>query len=337
MHNTTFLVLLNDFINDYIISVKGLSFNTQKSYKYSFQLLINYFYTIHSMTADTIKFDDLNLDTITDFLEWLEKKRRCSVSTRNQRLAALSSFSIYSQIRSVEAAITFRKAVMNIPKKRTVQTQRMYFTKEEIKILFSLPNKESKIGKRDKTILALMYASGMRAQEVCDLKVKDIKNDKTRTMINIVGKGNKFRRISIPSSPALILLKHIKRSNGTTEQDQYVFSSQTHKHMSTSCIEEIYKKYIKTAKKEYPNLFKYTYSPHSMRHTTATHMVEAGVPLLVVKNFLGHSSIQTTQIYASVTQETLNKQLKIWNQTWLNNNCSSLEEEKQDIIPLFLK
>ena len=97
-------------------------------------------------------------------------------------------------------------------------------------------------------------------------------------------------------------------------------------------------KYIDKAKREYPEMFKHNYTPHSMRHTTATHMLEAGVPLIVVKNFLGHVSLQTTQIYTEITQDTMNKQLKSWNDKWFLKDNSHFENTNgKSNIPEFLR
>ena len=108
--------------------------------------------------------------------------------------------------------------------------------------------------------------------------------------------------------------------------------------MTVSCIEEIFFKYVEKGKSEYPMYFKENrYTPHSMRHTTATHMLEAGVPLIVVKNFLGHSSVQTTQIYAEISQSTADKALKEWNDRWfLKRDISNSIESESEKIPKFL-
>ena len=108
--------------------------------------------------------------------------------------------------------------------------------------------------------------------------------------------------------------------------------------MTVSCIEEIFAKYVSKAQQDNPGQFRNNYTPHSMRHTTATHMLEAGVPLIVVKNFLGHVSLQTTQIYTEITQDTMDRQLKAWNEKWfpkqdLNNN----DRTDKDNIPGFLR
>ena len=106
--------------------------------------------------------------------------------------------------------------------------------------------------------------------------------------------------------------------------------------MTVSCVEEIYSKYLEKAKQLYTNMFRGHYTPHSMRHTTATHMLEAGVPLIVVKNFLGHVSLQTTQIYAEVTQDTMNRQLKAWNDRWFLKDDVT-RSRPHDNVPEFLK
>lgn len=333
-----FYELLQDYFNEYLPVARGLSESTITSYKATFRLLMEYMYNIRATTSDAITFSELTTDCISGFLNWLETDRKCSVSTRNQRLSAITAFAIYAQRRDFEEACAFRNNISLIPKKKGIKNKRSYFTIDELKILFELPNKNSNIGKRDYALLSFMYASGMRAQEVCEMKVGDIKFHSDRASIKVFGKGKKIRRIGIPAQASKNLEKYIAYRKISSKLEKHVFSSQTHEKMTVSCIEEIYKKYINQAKSEHPNLFRETYSPHSMRHTTATHMLEAGVPLIVVKNFLGHVSLQTTQIYAEVTQETMNKQLKAWNEKWfLEEKNEESYNKKNDTIPDFLR
>ena len=121
-----------------------------------------------------------------------------------------------------------------------------------------------------------MYASETRAQEVCDLTVGDIQFYPDRAGINIHGKDQKVRRIGIPCDASNMLKKYIEHRRTINDTERHVFSSQTHEKMSVSCIKEIYSKYIAKAKREYTEMFRYNYTPHSMRRTTATHMLEAG-------------------------------------------------------------
>lgn len=253
---STFMDYLEQYINSYMTEVRGLSPNTVNSYKTTYRLLIKYMYFEKNISADSITFSILDVDTLSDFMLWLEQERKCSASTRNQRLAALYSFSEYAQNYDFHAASTFRSAVMRIPSKKTPKKPRVGFTVEETKILLALPEQKSEIGLRDTVLLSLMYATGARAQEICDLTVKSINFRESGTTIDIVGKESKARRVRIPDHCATMLKKYIKHRKIDTELEKHIFSSQTHEHMTVSCIEEIFKKYLKTAKEQNPELFK---------------------------------------------------------------------------------
>ena len=334
----TFLDSLEYYFNTYLPVAKGLSESTIESYKATFRILMEFMYTVKATPSDKICFDLLDSQLIVEFLDWIETDRGCSITTRNQRLSAISAFAVYAQNRNFGAASSFRNNLLKVPKKKAARKGRCAFTRDEVKIILELPNATSEIGLRDKTMLCFMYASGMRAQEVCDLTVGDIQFYSDRAGINVHGKGQKMRRIGIPFTASNMLKKYIDHRNISTNKERHVFSSQTHEKMTVSCIEEIYAKYVLKAKRNNPGLFRGNYTPHSMRHTTATHMLEAGVPLIVVKNFLGHVSLQTTQIYTEITQDTMNRQLKAWNDKWfLKESQDSDNGGKKDNIPAFLK
>ena len=334
----SFMNHLECYFNTYLPTVKGLSQSTIVSYKATFRILMEFLYTVKGIPSDKVEFSTLDDKLIMEFLSWLETERSCSVSTRNQRLSAIAAFSIYAQNRDFGSAVTFRNCVLKVPKKKAPRKGRSSFTRDEVKTLFGLPDSSNEIGLRDKTLLCFMYASGTRAQEVCDLTVGNIQFYPDRAGINIHGKGQKVRRIGIPCDASNMLKKYIEHRRIINDTERHVFSSQTHEKMSVSCIEEIYSKYIEKAKQEYPEMFRYNYTPHSMRHTTATHVLEAGVPLIVVKNFLGHVSLQTTQIYTEITQDTMNKQLKSWNDKWFLKDNSHFENTNgKSNIPEFLR
>lgn len=313
--SSVFLGHLEYFVNTYLLESKGLSPNTVLSYKTTFMLLITFMYSIKGIEADKITFQSLTADIISDFLNWLENERNCSASTKNQRLSALYSFSTYAQNRDFDAASAFRNSVIKIPSKKSPKKKRVAFTVEEVKIIMSMPDQNKETGLRDTVLLIIMYATGARAQEMCDLIVRKIQFRDTNTTIDIVGKGRKARRVRIPDHCAQMLKKYLVRRGIEHQSDRYVFSSQTHEQMTVSCIEAIFKKYVTKARGKHTNLFQEeSYSPHSMRHTTAQHMLEAGVPLMVIKSFLGHASVQTTQIYAESTQAAIDKNVKEWNE-----------------------
>ena len=288
---SSFMDLLESYFSTYLPVAKGLSEKTSSSYKTTFRLFFEFLLTVKGIPSDKVSFELIDNRMIEEFLTWLETDRNCSITTRNQRLSALAAFSIYAQNRDFDSATAFRNSILKVPRKKAPRNGRSSFTRSEVKILFDLPDPQKETELRDKNLLCFMYASGMRAQEVCDLTVGDIQFYADRAGINVHGKGNKIRRIGIPAAASEMLKAYIKHRGIADKYDRHVFSSQTHEKMTVSCIEEIFTKYVTQARKEHSDQFRNNYTPHSMRHTTATHMLEAGVPLIVVKNFLGHVSL----------------------------------------------
>ena len=156
----------------------------------------------------------------------------------------------------------------------------------------------------------------------------------------MVGKGEKSRRVKITSDATQLLDKYIASRKISMKPDAHIFPSQRNEHLSVAAIEGIYEKYTQKAKAEHPDLFcRGPYTPHVMRHTTATHLIESGVPLAIVKNILGHTSIQTTQIYLDISQQTVDRSMEQWNEKWFskhNPDETALPQEKNG-IPDFLK
>ena len=332
-----FLDLLGNFLTDYMPYSAGLSANTIKNYKYAFRLLMGYLYDVKNMDSGSITFKALDFDTINGFLNWIEQERNCGIATRNQRLTALSSFAAYAQNRTLDAAV-FANAVNKVPVKTPAASPRTIFTLEEVAILLDLPDRNTDIGLRDCVLLNMMYASGARAQEICDLTVRGVLFQGDATKLTLTGKGQKTRRIHI-AQPCAVLLKHYLEHREIFKQlDRHVFSSQTREQMTTACVTEIFKKYICLAKEQYPMLFRESrYSPHSMRHTTATHMLEAGVPLMAIKNFLGHTSVHTTERYAALTQATVNNYIRDWNSKWFPQIARIPDAPRGNPLPEYLR
>lgn len=300
---------LPDFFDIYLAKTRGLSENTIMSYKYTFQLLYEFLYSEKKMKPYKVTFRELEAGTIESFLIWLEESRNCSASTRNQRKAAISSYAKYAMKNYFTQAMRFGNEVLSIESKRAPKKSISYFTTEEIGILLSLPGSNSETELRNQTVLSFLYGSGARAQELCNLRVTDIKFG-DRTSVRLLGKGRKRRVVVLPTQCAKILKEHLKRSKIEGYGDRHVFSSHTHEQMTVSCVEAIVAKYVSLAKKQYPKLFcEKHYSPHSFRHSIAVHMLEANIPLPVIKAFLGHENIQTTMIYATVSDALKDKYL----------------------------
>ena len=342
-----FLSMLENFLN-YIVNVKGNSINTKESYKMTFRILITYIWETLHIDSENITFNILDTTLIENFLDWLEQSRKNTFTTRNVRLAAIRSFSKYAVNHDFEAASQFASMMGKIDMKRGIQAERAYFTTEEVKILIDLPKLNTIAGRRDVTLLTFMFASGARAQEICDLKIRDIYYlDNGRARISLLGKGQKRRNVTIAKEVSALLLKYTKFRNVSDCPDAYVFITQNNPQMSVGCLEEVFKKYVAIAKKEHPDLYAAkSYPPHSMRHTTAISMLAAGVSLPAIKVFLGHEHIATTEIYAKITQPKLEEAIIKWNNKFWNNVSDEIETnnatqtetmpDKPNIIPQFL-
>ena len=326
-----FLTFLEYFINDYLNIIAGYSKNTIKSYKYSFKLFFDFMLTEKNKTPDQITFKSVNASVMLGFMKWLKEKRGCCQSTLQQRLAAFLTFSEYAQNRNFDAACSFRNGVLSVPRRTVPKKNIAFFTVNEMEILLKTPDDTTEIGYRDLILMSVMYASGARAQEICDLTVGSIIFDSERTLLIIHGKGDKTRRILLSKQCAEQLKKYLIHKRTIDKPERYVFYANGNKQMTIAGIEKTVKKYVRLAKEQNPYLFQEeSYSPHSFRHSTATHMLEAGVPLIVIKNFLGHASVQTTQIYAEISANKANQYLKKWNSKWFpNKEKEYLEKQNQ--------
>lgn len=281
--------------------------------------------------AGKVTFSVLDSSIVDEFLSWIETTRGCSKQTRNQRLAALSSFAKFALRRDVVSAGAFSSCVLGTERKRASKRSGddvVFFLPEEMQILLSLPNRQTICGRRDVVLMSFLYASGARAQELCDLTANDVTFG-VETRVRLVGKGSKARRIVIPNECADLLRVHFKQAGlFYGDKNRHVFSSQRNEHMTISCVEEVVSKYVNMAKKLHPGLFQQkAYTPHAFRHTIAVDMLACGCSLPAIKAFLGHSSIQSTMIYATVTSDQANKILR---ERGLPAKLPAPEKEKGD-------
>ena len=326
-----FIRLLTEFFDSYLPDTKGVSENTIRSYKAALRIFFIFLEEEKGIPAGKVTFSVLDSSIVDEFLSWIETTRGCSKQTRNQRLAALSSFAKFALRRDVVSAGAFSSCVLGTERKRASKRSGddvVFFLPEEMQILLSLPNRQTICGRRDVVLMSFLYASGARAQELCDLTANDVTFG-VETRVRLVGKGSKARRIVIPNECADLLRVHFKQAGlFYGDKNRHVFSSQRNEHMTISCVEEVVSKYVNMAKKLHPGLFQQkAYTPHAFRHTIAVDMLACGCSLPAIKAFLGHSSIQSTLIYATVTSDQANKILR---ERGLPAKLPAPEKEKGD-------
>ena len=331
---TYILPALSEFFSTYLPKTRGLSDNTIRSYKQVFRLLFEYMYVKRGLNPGKVEFQHFEKGMVEEWLDWLCTERNCSAKTRNHRLSVLVTFARFALHRDFSGALDFCSEVEYLPRKNEAKrTEIVHFTREEMTIMLRLPNSNTKIGKRNKVILSTLYASGARAQELCDITVGDVRFG-TTTLMTLRGKGDKTRTIVIPEQCAVLLKSHIELNRIKGSARRHLFSSQTNEHMTISCLEAIVKKYVRLAKKLHPDLFRHHYTPHSFRHSISMHMLESGIPLPAIKTFLGHVSISSTMVYASANYELVNKYLRDKNP--YADQDIPIEQVDESFMPQFL-
>lgn len=303
MKYTDFAKSLSDFLSTYLVSECGHSMNTVKAYATTFSLFVVFFSEIKRKKINNIILDDITKPVILYFLEWLEKVKGNNVSTRNARLAALKSFFQYLEYRNIRDIAKWQELI-NIKSKRDYQKSISFLSEEEMMILLAEPGVNCKKTIRDTTLLSLMYDTGCRVQELCDFTPSSIKFGDTST-IKINGKGGKSRCVPLSDKCVNLLKCYMERINlFAPYANKYpLFSGPNNRKLVRNTINALINKYVISAKKNHELLFLHPVTPHSFRHARAMHLLDAGVDLIWIKDFLGHSSIQTTEIYAKLSEK----------------------------------
>lgn len=305
---TNIVSLITSFFSVYLPNTVGYSENTIKSYRDTFILLFRYSEEKHLCPNGKINISLFDKDVMSNFLDWLETDRNASISTRNQRLAALKSFAKYASYNSIENLDLFQRILELKPKKGVSKTVD-YLSVDAVALLLQQPDINSRSGIRDLVILSLLYESGARVQELIDIKVGDISLTNPATL-KLIGKGKKVRIIPISIKLASIVKKYIFVWNLNNTED-YLFTNRCHAPLTRSGITYILKKYVADALKSNPELIGHTnIHPHVLRHSKAMHLLESGVNLIYIRDFLGHSSVTTTEIYARSNPEIKRKYLE---------------------------
>ena len=333
MKKNSFMKWMTSFFEVYLPEIRNCSPYTITAYKQSFLTFLEFMKERNGKDCYKITFNDFTMTNMDNYVLYMNNIKHYSASTINQRIAALSSFLKYSARRDI-SAIGALNNVMSINTPKVTQTEMSYFTKEEIGIILRTPSLDTAHGYRNRVILALMYDSGARAQEICNLNIEDIKFTHP-TKVRLFGKGSKTREV--PISPEVArLLKHYICGLKNTSKIEPLFISERGNRITTAGIKHITAQTVKSAKEANPELFEYdSYTPHSFRHTKAIHMLEAGVPLIYIRNFLGHESVQTTEIYAKVTQANMNRLLS---EKKIDVSIpTEVKPEKNNNLPDFLK
>jgi site-specific recombinase XerD len=249
--------------------------------------------------VENLKIEDISADRIKDFLLDLEVNRHCSISTRNQRLSAIHAFAKFISINSPEHVEWCRQIHM-IPFKKAPHTLIMYLERSEMNALLNAPNVQTHQGNRDHCILLFLYNTGARADEAAQLTIADLeiahaqKRDISTVLIH--GKGNKLRRCPLWQRTVDELSPIISNR----DKAEHVFLNRCKQPLTRFGIHAMVKRYVQKIVQQFPAIKQKHISPHTIRHTTATHLLQSGVDINTIRAWLGHVSINTTNIYVEV-------------------------------------
>jgi integrase/recombinase XerD len=298
MKPTDFSKGLTDFLGLYLPGERGLSHNTICAYKDTFLLFLTFMKERQSIEANKITLQLITQERIIKFLDWIQTERHCSNSTRNARLAALHCFFHYLQYRHPVRLYEWQR-ILSIPIKKTEKKTRNYLSLNAIKILLEQTNPSTLKGKRDLGLLSLMYDSGARVTEIINLMPSSMNFNKPYT-IKLIGKGNKGRIVPLMESQVELLKDYMQSSMllESNASDYALFSNSRMEKFTRMGITRILKKYTDKARDVNPSLYPQNVTPHIFRHSKAMHLLQSGVNLIYIRDFLGHASITTTEVYA---------------------------------------
>jgi len=297
MKPTDFAKHLSEFLTQYLPEQRNVSPNTIKSYRDTFTLYLRYFKD-KGIQIERLYIKDITVETVREFLTYLEINRKSSPRTRNNRLAAIHSFFRFLQIEMPESIVECQR-ILAIPFKRHKNKIINYLTPEQLKAILSQVDLESRVGHRDCVLLSVLYDTGSRVQEIIDLSVRDVRLD-TPAQIRITGKGRKERAVPIMENTKILIRDYLQERGmlkAPHKLDNPLFYNRSNQRLTRSGVSYILNKYVGLANQEKLTLPE-KITPHVFRHTKAMHLLQAGVPLVIIRDFLGHVDIKTSEVYA---------------------------------------
>lgn len=292
---------LSNFLGHHLPHERGLSPNTIKSYSFTFILLINYLHDLKKVPIHRLSFEHLTMQVVVGFLDWLQAQRHCTNATRNQRLAAITSFVKFVG-RQNPGCLHEVQQILSVRQKRSGKPVISHLTVDGITLLMKQPDTSRDKGLRDLALMSLMYESAARVQEIIDLTPSSLSTAGKPYRIELLGKGNKHRIVPLPEKTVEILLAYLSKyqMTGRENAQKPLFQNAWGKKMTRNAINNILKKHLSTARQQREAIIPSGISCHSIRHSKAMALLDAKVQLIHIRDFLGHKSVLTTEIYARI-------------------------------------
>lgn len=300
--------LMNAFFNQYLAIQKGLSSNTIFAYRDAIKLLFCFAADRLKKAVDKLNIEDLGDGLILAFLQHTENQRKCSAKTRNARLAAIRTFFKFIG-RQEPSLLEQAQKIRTIPQKKTDHKQVDYLDEDEMRVLLDSVKPDSRTGIRDKALLILLYNTGARASEIVDLNVSDLRLDSSG-QVKLLGKGRKQRACPLWLESVELIKDYLQHRNGKNQNEKRLFLNAQGMPITRFGVTHIVKRYAKSAAKKYPAIKNKKVGAHTIRHSTAMHLIRSGSDINVVCDWLGHADINTTHMYVEIDMEMKREMLQ---------------------------
>lgn len=308
-----FQSLLQSFLIDYLPKRRGFSAHTVASYRDSFVLLLRWMDRHESLSPDKVTMTNLDPEHIARFSDWLRDERRCTISTSNARIAAIRSFAKFVQAEAPEHLEICRR-LLEIPTVKPPKTAEIEFLSvRAVQQVVEVATENL----RDLALVSVLYDSGARVSEICGMTIGDLTLSRPHTA-KVIGKGRKARVIPLSAQAGEILSQYITTVRSSSALTDPLFVNRSGHSLGRAGVAYVLQKYVTAAHKTHPEDVPPTSHPHIMRHSKAMHLLEAGVNLVYIRDFLGHESVTTTEIYARASTEAKRR---------------AIESAEQNIVP----
>lgn len=309
MKPTDLSVHVTNFLTRYLAAQRNLSPNTIKAYRDVFTLVLRFGRDVRGIAVERLALADIDVTFVEAFLDHLGKDRHCSIRTQNQRLAVLHAFFRYVQSEVPERMLQCQK-IMAMPLRRHVQAPVGYMSKDELRQVLAHPDPGTQAGRRDAVMLSVLYDTGARVQELIDLNAIDVRLT-SPAQIRLVGKGRKVRVVPLMDATIPLLRDHMRECELDRPDRGHLplFQNRQGGRLSRSGVRYLLQCHVQAAKSQLPT-FTQKVSPHILRHTKGMHLLQGGVSLDIIRDFLGHVDVKTTQIYARANLEMKRRALE---------------------------
>jgi integrase/recombinase XerD len=293
---------LRSFFTEHLPGARGVSPHTVRSYRDAVILFLRFLATRCARPVVTLDLDDVNPDAVLAFLDHLEKDRGNGVATRNVRLAALHAFARYVAMSTPEHLATCQR-LLAVPFKRAPVRVVEYLEGEEFRAMLGTADRTTPAGRRDYALLLTLFNTGARVQELLDLRPADLQLERP-LQVRLVGKGRKERYCPLwPTTADALRVLVVETGRGGHAGDR-LFRNRRGEPLTRFGVRYLLRVYARHAQTTVPALARKRVHPHTLRHTAAVHLLQAGVDLVSISHWLGHASIETTNRYAAVDLET---------------------------------